>query len=90
MVEVFDFISTRKKEDIICPHGDRETIEDLISSISKPTSRPESDQNNQGLWECPRDLEILKDELGRDAIFGTSAWSIYQGLTEVVGHLEGK
>ncbi|OAP58892.1 hypothetical protein AYL99_06189 [Fonsecaea erecta] len=34
-------------------------------SISPETSVP----------ECPFDVEILKDECGRDAVFGTGAWS---------------
>ncbi|EXJ67122.1 serine/threonine protein kinase [Cladophialophora psammophila CBS 110553] len=34
--------------------------------------------------ECPFDIEILKDERGQDAVFGTGAWStVYKATTHV-------
>lgn len=45
---------------------------------------PRTGSNNQDPWECPWELEILQDDRGRDAIFGTGAWSIvYKATTHL-------
>ncbi len=47
------------------------SLEPLNTNVVQPKATIES-----GATECPFEVDILKDEGGRDAIFGTGAWSI--------------
>ncbi|KIV82009.1 hypothetical protein PV11_04150 [Exophiala sideris] len=53
-----------------------ESLQPLHTDVSDATMRV----TGAPAFECPFDIETLKDQRGRDAMFGTGAWSIvYKG-----------
>ncbi|OQV06404.1 Protein kinase domain-containing protein [Cladophialophora immunda] len=65
-----------------CPTGQPLKLKDARLDPIKTDAVSPSILTETSDTECPFDVEILKDERGRDAVFGTGAWStVYKATT---------